>query len=91
MATDLTVKHSPLTLDLTGLPEPVVRRVQQLVDEARRQQPAAAAVPTAGAVSPNQADAARWSAEWRAWSAAHPARELTLDDSRESIYAGCGE
>jgi hypothetical protein len=33
-----------------------------------------------------------WLAEYHAWVASHPASEATtLDDSRESIYEGCGE
>jgi hypothetical protein len=32
-----------------------------------------------------------WVAEWRAWAAGHPMRDLSVDDSRDSIYEGCGE
>jgi hypothetical protein len=39
MATDMT----PTTIDLTGLPESVIREVTQLVEEARRKQAAEAA------------------------------------------------
>jgi hypothetical protein len=35
MATDIT--HTPKTVDLTGLPEPVVREVHRLVQQARQQ------------------------------------------------------
>jgi hypothetical protein len=35
--------------------------------------------------------AEQWIAELRAWTASRPHRELTMDDSRESIYEGCGE
>lgn len=35
--------------------------------------------------------AEQWVAEMRAWAASRPRRELTMDDSRESIYEGCGE
>jgi hypothetical protein len=35
--------------------------------------------------------AEQWVAELRAWAASQPKRELTVDDSRESIYEGCGE
>ena len=32
-----------------------------------------------------------WIAEWRAWTASHPRSEHWVDDSRDSIYEGCGE
>ena len=35
--------------------------------------------------------AEQWVAELRAWVASQPRRELTVDDSRDSIYEGCGE
>jgi hypothetical protein len=35
--------------------------------------------------------AEEWIAALRAWVSAQPYRELTVDDSRESIYEGCGE
>lgn len=71
------------TIDLSGLPESVVREVTRLVQAARG--------PAVAVRSPNQRDPGRWSAELRAWAASHPAREITIDDDRESIYAGCGE
>ena len=36
MATDIS--HTPTTVDLTGLPEPVVREVHRLVQQARQKQ-----------------------------------------------------
>jgi hypothetical protein len=41
----------------------------------------------AAAPKPEQS-AEQWVAEWRAWVASHPRRELTVDDSRDSIYEG---
>lgn len=38
MATDLSHKPNGPTVDLTGLPESVVREVNRLVEEARKQQ-----------------------------------------------------
>jgi hypothetical protein len=35
--------------------------------------------------------AEQWVAELRAWVASHPKRDIKVDDSRESIYEGCGE
>lgn len=86
MATDTTHVPTPQTIDLTGLPEQTVRQVVQLVREARAKQAEATA-----RRSPNQDDPERWSAELRTWAASHPKRAITLDDDRESIYAGCGE
>jgi Arc/MetJ-type ribon-helix-helix transcriptional regulator len=33
----------------------------------------------------------QWALRLKAWVDAHPSRQLTIDDSRESIYAGRGE
>lgn len=71
------------SVDLTGLPDSVVREVLCLVEAARR----GTCVPP----SPNQEDPRRWSAELRAWAGNQPDRAITLDDDRDSIYAGCGE
>jgi hypothetical protein len=86
----------PTTVDLTGLPEPVIRDVLRLVQKAREQQsgngthapPPDSGTPP-GSAQPNSAE--EWVDRWRAWVASHPRRELTMDDSRESIYEGCGE
>ena len=32
-----------------------------------------------------------WVAKWRAWVASHEPSSHIADDSRESIYVGCGE
>ena len=32
-----------------------------------------------------------WVREWYAWAASHRRLPFEVDDSRESIYAGCGE
>ncbi len=39
-----------------------------------------------GELTPEQ-----WSAEWHAWAASHRKLNHTVDDSRESIYAGHGQ
>ena len=44
-----------------------------------------AAVPT----PPQSAE--EWIATLRAWAASQPNRQITMDDSREAIYEGCGE
>jgi hypothetical protein len=33
----------------------------------------------------------QWVAKWLAWTASFPALDYVADDSRESIYEGCGE
>jgi hypothetical protein len=86
MASNRTQQLKTTTVDLSGLPEPVVEQVLRLVHDARQKQAEAGALR-----SPNQDDPERWSAEWRAWTASHEKRDITLDDDRESIYAGCGE
>ena len=32
-----------------------------------------------------------WLAAWRAFVSSRPYREITVDDSRDAIYEGCGE
>jgi hypothetical protein len=50
------------------------------------------------AVGNNAADASSGSltgaeraAAWRSWAASHKAKGVIADDSRDSIYQGCGE
>lgn len=45
MTSDLTHASTPTTLDLTGLPQPVVEQVTRLVREAREKQAAVATPP----------------------------------------------
>jgi hypothetical protein len=85
MATDLTAQSAELIVDLTGLPEQTVRTVLRLVNAARETQM------TPAPRSSSRDDLQQWSAEWRAWTSRHPKRDLTLDDDRDAIYAGCGE
>jgi hypothetical protein len=86
MTPDIPNISAPQVIDLTGLPEQTVHQVVQIVREAREKQ-AESTAPR----SPNQDDPERWSAELRAWAESHPKRDITLDDDRDSIYAGCGE
>jgi hypothetical protein len=86
MTTDKPSHRCPARLTSPVSPGQTVRQVLELVREAREKQ-TQASPPR----SPNQDDPERWSAEWRAWTASHPKRDITLDDDRESIYAGCGE
>jgi hypothetical protein len=43
------------------------------------------------AMPPAPQSAEEWVAALRAWVSAQPYRELTVDDSRDAIYEGCGE
>lgn len=52
MAADHTHQPTPRTIDLTGLPEPVVERVLQFAREAREKQAKEAAGATAGTRPP---------------------------------------
>lgn len=52
MATDLTHSRTPRTLDLTGLPEPVVEELMRIAREAREKQVGEAALPAEGARPP---------------------------------------
>lgn len=81
MATDPMHMTSPQLVDLSGLPEQTVRQVLGLVREAREKQ-AASSLPR----SPNQDDPERWLAEWQAFIARQPKRDITIDDDRESIF-----
>ena len=40
---------------------------------------------------PKQQTATEWVAEFRAWAASPEKGTIHLDNSRESIYEGCGE
>jgi hypothetical protein len=70
------------TIDVTGLPAESVRVVESLVSLLRSAGPVA--------VTP-QTDPEAWSAALRRWAETHPKRDIVIDDSRETIYEGCGE
>jgi len=73
---------SPYNLDLSGLPEALARSVESIVSELIEPSPAGpAAFPTRE----------EWAKAIQDWSESHSNQEATLDDSRESIYAGQGE
>jgi hypothetical protein len=78
----------PQSLDLTGLPAPVVEQLQRLVQAMREN------LPTAQAEEPSarsQESHEEWAARLREWAGSHPIRSAEIDDDRESIYAGRGE
>ena len=69
-------------IDVTGLPADAVQVVQTLVSLLRNGTKTRAF---------NLIDPVVWSAELHRWAASHPKRNLVIDDSRETIYAGRGE
>ncbi|MFO0847118.1 MAG: hypothetical protein U0871_00975 [Gemmataceae bacterium] len=83
MATDLSPGTPLQTLDLTGLPESIIRQVTRLVQEARGRPGADAAATPPG---PPESDDA-WVARWRGWTSSRPRLDgVTVDDRREAIY-----
>lgn len=41
--------------------------------------------------APSNETPEEWTARFTAWAASHPSTNPAIDDSRESIYEGCGE
>jgi hypothetical protein len=75
------------SLDLTGLPAPVADELKKLVAALREN---LGSVPS----SPSSATAEApetWARRLQAWVDTHPARSISIDDSRESLYSGRGE
>ena len=77
------INPPPRSIDLSGLPEEAIRVVESLVSLLKNQTGLAA--PKA-ALSPEE-----WVQSLEEWAASHPRLDHFVDDSRESIYAGCGE
>jgi hypothetical protein len=71
------------SIDVTGLPEPVIEEIERLVAGLRRVDN--------GTAADEKLSAEEWTKRWRAWCDSHPRREIIIDDSRESIYAERGE
>jgi hypothetical protein len=75
------------TLDLTGLPAPVANELRKLVSTLRDSLGSVPSVPGSVAQEPPEA----WARRLQAWVDTHPARPISIDDSRESLYSGRGE
>lgn len=82
------------SIEVTGLPEEAIRALEALVAALRSQgNPRLAHASTA----PKEASYADWKKKFDAWMAQVQARAqryppgFVMDDSRESIYQGCGE
>ncbi len=74
-------------LDLSGLPAPVADDLRRLVTTLRDSMEP---VPS-GPGSVEDESPAAWARRLQAWVDTHPARPISIDDSRESIYSGRGE
>jgi hypothetical protein len=85
------------TAPVTDLTVPLSQSARQQLDRraAERGVPveefARAVLEREAATTPTNKSAEQWVADWRAFLASQPKRELHVDDSRESIYEGCGE
>jgi hypothetical protein len=77
---------SAQSLDLTGLPAPVAEELRKLVATLRDN-----LVPGPGPTASAGESPDAWARRLRAWVDTHPARPITIDDSRESLYTGRGE
>ena len=74
------------SLDLSGLPTPVVSELRRLVATLRESLGNATSSPPSEEESPED-----WQHRLQSWVDRHPVRCITLDDSRASLYAGRGE
>ena len=77
----------PQSLDLTGIPAPVADELRRLVVTLRDN---LGHVPSPAAPSVEEPPEA-WVRRLQAWVDTHPARAITIDDKRESLYGGRGE
>ena len=78
---------SPRSLDLTGLPAAVANELHRLV-ATLRDNLGHASTPSASSVKESPE---AWAQRLQAWVDTHAPEATTMDDSRESIYAGRGE
>jgi hypothetical protein len=78
---------SPQNLDLTGLPAAVADELRKLVATLRDTLAHAPGLPTSVPAEPPDA----WARRLQVWVDTHPARPITIDDRRESLYSGRGE
>ncbi len=72
------------TIDVTGLPAPVIASLRYLV-QTLRQSLVKEEMPA------HQLPYEEWSKLWHEWVASHKSTNPNFDDSRESIYEGRGE
>jgi hypothetical protein len=72
------------SIDVTGLSEPAIRAVEDLVALLKGE-------PGKGGMPPQFGSREEWRKAIRAWAASHAPAGTDADWSRESIYAGRGE
>ena len=73
------------SLDLTGLPAPVAYDLRKLVATLRD------SLGLVGRAGPlEQEPPEEWAHRLQVWVDSHPARSITIDDSRETLYADRG-
>ena len=75
------------SLDLTGLPAPVADELRKLVAALRDNLVHVPRPPSSATAEPPEA----WARRLQAWVDSHPARPITIDDRRASLYSGRGE
>jgi hypothetical protein len=75
------------SLDLTGLPAPVAHELKKLVVALRENLGPVPSSRSSVAGEPPEA----WARRLQAWVDTHPARAISIDDSRESLYSARGE
>jgi hypothetical protein len=80
---ETTINQVARSVDVTGLPEEVVRAVELLVSQLRGQQHPPAERRGIGSFSSYE----EWSKALREWADSHPRRDTLADDSREAVYA----
>ncbi len=78
---------SPQTLDMTGLPACVADELRRLV--AALQDTLIPASDRSRSVPQEHPE--QWARRLQSWVDTHPARPIMIDDSRENLYADCGE
>lgn len=72
-------------IDVSGLSAEQVQAVEAIVNGYRKQNETQSNGP------PLEETAEEWFRRLVAWTESHPKREIEIDDSRETIYAGRGE
>jgi len=75
------------SLDLTGSPAPVANELRKLVATLRDNMGHVSSPSARFEQKPYEA----WTRRLQSWVDSHPARPITIDDSRESIYSGRGQ
>jgi hypothetical protein len=75
------------SLDLTGLPASVADELKKLVAAFRENLGPTPLLPSSATGEPPEA----WVRRLQAWVDTHPARPISIDDRRESLYSGRGE